>query len=61
MALYPCGELQQGTFNQINAKGAGCGKWSEDLAGYSSDKYPEACVRIYHIHHTRYVVRGAAN
>ena len=51
MALYLCGELHQGTFNHIYARGGGCEKWTVDLSGFSVDKYPEARVRAYPVHH----------
>ena len=53
MELYLCGELLQGTSNQIHARGAVREKWTVDLAGYSFHKYPEVRVRAYHLRHLR--------
>jgi len=57
MALYLCGELHQGTFNHIYARGGGCEKWAVGLAGYSFDKHPEARVRAYSVHHVSFFFR----
>ena len=35
--------------------GGGCEKWAVDLAGYSFNKYPEARVRAYPVHHVNLI------